>query len=252
METRPTICLERITKRFPLGPDGGFTAIEDVSLEVHQGEFVSVVGPSGCGKSTMLGMIVGLLSPGAGRILVEGEEVTSINKKLGYLFQRDALFPWKTILDDIAVPLLFRGWDVHEARTWARAWTRRAGLVGFERYHPYQLSGGMRKRASLAMTMVYEPGIILMDEPFSALDIQTRNLMENELLKIWAQERKPVLFITHDLEEAIALSDPVIELTAAPGRIKGVTTSPSVDRAPSPRSGSTRHSGSCTRLFGRT
>ncbi len=142
MEARPTICLERVTKRFHISPDGGFTAIEDMSLEVHQGEFVSVVGPTGCGKSTLLGMISGLLSPSAGRILAEGEEVTGINKKLGYLFQRDALFPWKTILDNIAVPLLFRGWNVQEARIRARAWIRRVGLVGFERYHPHQLSGG--------------------------------------------------------------------------------------------------------------
>lgn len=221
METQSTIRLERVTKRFSLGPDGGLTAVEDVSLEVHPGEFVSVVGPSGCGKSTLLSMISGLLPPSAGRIVVEGEEVTGINKTLGYLFQRDALFPWKTILDNVAVPLLFRGWDVREARTRSRAWIQRVGLAGFEGYHPHQLSGGMRKRASLATTMVYEPDIILMDEPFSALDVQTRNLMENELLEIWAQEGKTILFITHDLEEAIALSDRVIVMTASPGRVKG-------------------------------
>lgn len=132
METQPTIRLERTTKRFALGRDGGFTAIEDVSLEVRLVEFVSVVGPSGCGKSTLLGMISGLLAPSAGRILVEGEEVAGINNKLGYLFQRDALFPWKTILDNVAVPLLFRGWAVREARMRARAWIQRVGLAGFE------------------------------------------------------------------------------------------------------------------------
>lgn len=216
-----TIRLEHVTKRFALGPDDGFTAVEDVSLEVRGSEFVSVVGPSGCGKSTLLAMISGLLPPSAGRILVEGEKVTGINKKLGYLFQRDALLPWKTILDNVAVPLLFRGWKVREARVRAREWTQRVGLAGFEGYHPHQLSGGMRKRVSLAMTLVYEPEIILMDEPFAALDVQTRNLMENELLEIWAQERKTILFITHDLEEAIALSDRVIVLTASPGRVKG-------------------------------
>ncbi len=222
MGTHATIRLERATKRFALGPDGEFTAVEDVSLEVHAGEFVSVVGPSGCGKSTLLGMISGLLPSTAGRILVEGEEVTGINRKLGYLFQRDALFPWKTILDNVAVPLLFRGWQIQDARARAREWIGRVGLGGFEGYHPHQLSGGMRKRASLATTMVYEPDIILMDEPFSALDVQTRNLMENELLDIWTQERKTILFITHDLEEAIALSDRVVVMTAAPGRVKGV------------------------------
>jgi NitT/TauT family transport system ATP-binding protein len=197
-----------------------------VSLNVHPGEFISAVGPSGCGKSTLLGMISGLLPPSAGRILVEGEEVVGINKKLGYLFQRDALFPWKTIVDNVAVLLLFRGWNVRDARTRALTWIQRVGLLGFEGYHPHQLSGGMRKRASLATTMVYDPDIILIDEPFSALDVQTRNLMENELLEIWAQEGKTVLFITHDLEEAIALSDRVIVLTAAPGNVKGVYDTP--------------------------
>lgn len=221
METHATIRLDHVTKRFALGSDGGFTAVDDVSLEVRAGEFVSVVGPSGCGKSTLLGMISGLLPPSAGRILVEGEEVAGINKKLGYLFQRDALFPWKTILDNVAVPLLFRGWEARAARARARDWIQRVGLAGFEGYHPHRLSGGMRKRAALATTMVYDPDIILMDEPFAALDVQTRNLMENELLEIWAQERKTVLFITHDLEEAIALSDRVIVMTASPGRVKG-------------------------------
>ena len=221
MGSHATIRLDHVTKRFPLGLDGGLTAVEDVSLEVQAGELVSVVGPSGCGKSTLLGMISGLFSPTTGRILVEGEEVTGINKKLGYLFQRDALLPWKTILDNVALPLLFRGWQGPRARARAGEWIQRVGLAGFESYHPHQLSGGMRKRASLAMTMVYQPDIILMDEPFAALDVQTRNLMENDLLEIWAQERKTVLFITHDLEEAIALSDRVIVLTASPGRVKG-------------------------------
>ncbi len=221
METEATIRLDHVTRRFPLGPEGAFTAVEDVSFQVHPGEFVSVVGPSGCGKSTLLGMVSGLLPPSAGRILVEGEEVTGINRKLGYLFQRDALLPWKTVLENVALPLVFRGCSAREARTRAWAWIQRVGLAGFEGYHPHQLSGGMRKRASLATTMVYEPDIILMDEPFSALDVQTRNLMENELLEIWAQERKTVLFITHDLEEAIALSDRVIVMTASPGRVKG-------------------------------
>ncbi len=221
MGSHATIRLDHVTKQFPLGLDGGLTAVEDVSLEVRAGEFVSVVGPSGCGKSTLLGMISGLLPATSGRILVEGEEVTGINKRLGYLFQRDALLPWKTILDNVALPLLFRGWQGRRARARAGEWIQRVGLGGFESYHPHQLSGGMRKRTSLAMTMVYQPDIILMDEPFAALDVQTRNLMENDLLEIWAQERKTVLFITHDLEEAIALSDRVIVLTASPGRVKG-------------------------------
>lgn len=174
----------------------------------------------------MLGLVSGLHPPSAGRILVEGAPVVGINKKLRYLFQRDALLPWKTVLDNVALPLLFRRWDPTEARARASAWLQRVGLAGFEHYHPHQLSGGMRKRVSLATTMVYEPEILLMDEPFSALDVQTRNLMENELLEIWAQERKTVLFITHDLEEAIAPSDRVIVMTASPGRVKGANGIP--------------------------
>jgi NitT/TauT family transport system ATP-binding protein len=221
MGTHTTIRLDHVTKRFELGPDGGLTAVEGVSLEVFAGEFVSVVGPSGCGKSTLLGMISGLLPPSAGRILVEGDEVTGVNQRLGYLFQRDALLPWKTVLDNVALPRLFRGCTPQAARARAREWLQRVGLSGFEAYYPHQLSGGMRKRVSLAMTMVYDPAIILMDEPFAALDVQTRNLMENELLEIWSQDRKTVLFITHDLEEAIALSDRVVVMTASPGRVKG-------------------------------
>ena len=150
MNTHATIRLEHVTKRFALGPDGGFTAVEDVSLEVLAGEFVSVVDPSGCGKSTVLGVVSGLLPPSAGRILVEGEEMSGINQRLGYLFQRDALFPWKTILDNVAVPLLFRGWNARTARARAHEWIQRVGLAGFEGYHPHRLSGGMRKRVSLA------------------------------------------------------------------------------------------------------
>jgi sulfonate transport system ATP-binding protein len=226
MDKHATIRLEHISKRFTSGPDGGFTALEDISLEVRKGEFVSVVGPSGCGKSTLLGMVSGLHPPSSGRILVEEAPVVGINKTLGYLFQRDALLPWKTVLENVALPLLFRRCELAEARARARAWLQRVGLAGFEDYHPHQLSGGMRKRVSLATTMVYEPQIILMDEPFSALDVQTRNLMENELLDIWAQDRKTVLFITHDLEEAIALSDRVIVMTASPGRVKGAYSIP--------------------------
>jgi NitT/TauT family transport system ATP-binding protein len=220
MKSSATIQLDNVTKRFSTRTNGDFTAVENVSLEVRPGEFVSVVGPSGCGKSTLCGLVSGLLLPTAGHIRLEGEEVSGISRKVGYLFQRDALLPWKTVLDNVTLPLLFRGAGASEAEAQARAWIGRVGLTGFERYHPHQLSGGMRKRVSLATTMVYEPDIILMDEPFSALDVQTRNLMENELLEIWAQDRKTILFITHDLEEAIALSDRVVVMTASPGRVK--------------------------------
>ena len=209
-----------MTKRFATSGGSPFTAVEDITFAVGRGAFVSLVGPSECGKSTVLGMVSGLLPPSEGEVRVDGEPVVGINPRLGYLFQRDALLPWKTALDNVVLPLLFRKVPRPEALRRAEAWVHRVGLAGFTTYHPHQLSGGMRKRVSLARTMVYEPEIILMDEPFAALDVQTRNPMENELLEIWAQTGKTILFITHDLEEAIALSDQVIVLTPSPGRIK--------------------------------
>jgi NitT/TauT family transport system ATP-binding protein len=153
---------------------------------------------------------------------VDGEPVSGVNPRLGFVFQRDALFPWKTVDQNVGLPLLFRGVDAASARPRVDEWIARIGLTGFERYHPHQLSGGMRKRVALAMTMVYEPEIVLMDEPFGALDVQTRNLMENDLLEIWAQFRRTVVFVTHDLEEAIALSDRIVVMTASPGRVKSI------------------------------
>jgi NitT/TauT family transport system ATP-binding protein len=218
-----TIVLERVTQRFPLPrEDREFTAVQDVSFDVRGGEFVSIVGPSGCGKSTLLSLVGGLVPATAGRITVDGEPVSGVNPRLGFVFQRDALFPWKTVDQNVGLPLLFRGVDAASARPRVDAWIARIGLTGFERYHPHQLSGGMRKRVALAMTMVYEPEIVLMDEPFGALDVQTRNLMENDLLEIWAQFRRTVVFVTHDLEEAIALSDRIVVMTASPGRVKSI------------------------------
>jgi NitT/TauT family transport system ATP-binding protein len=217
------IVVTHVTQRFAVPrEEREFTALEDVSLDVRDGEFVSIVGPSGCGKSTLLGMMAGLVPISEGRILVGGRPVVGVDPRLGYVFQRDAVFPWKTVAENVGLPLLFRGVDAASARPRVADWIARIGLRGFEGYHPYQLSGGMRKRVALAMTMVYEPEIILMDEPFGALDVQTRNLMENDLLEIWAQSRRTVAFVTHDLEEAIALSDRVVVMTASPGRIKAV------------------------------
>ena len=217
------IVIERVTQRFPVPREAReLTAVQDVSLEIRGSEFVSIVGPSGCGKSTVLGMIAGLTPITEGRIVVGGRPVAGVDPRLGYVFQRDAVFPWKTVAENVALPLLFRGVDPATAKARVTEWIARIGLTGFERYHPYQLSGGMRKRVALAMTLVYEPEIILMDEPFGALDVQTRNLMENDLLEIWAQSRRTVVFVTHDLEEAIALSDRVVVMTASPGRVKAV------------------------------
>ncbi|HEU5322716.1 MAG TPA: ABC transporter ATP-binding protein [Methylomirabilota bacterium] len=214
------ISVERVTRAFETA-GGEFTAVRDVSFGVAKGRFVSLVGPSGCGKTTLLGMIAGLVPVTEGRIALGGRAVTGgVPPDIGYLFQRDALLPWKTALQNVALPLTIRGVRPAEARGRAVEWMRRVGLAGFEGYYPHQLSGGMRKRVSLATTLIYGPTVLLMDEPFSALDVQTRNLMENELLDLWAETRNTVLFITHDLEEAIALSDEVVVLTAGPGRVK--------------------------------
>ena len=188
--------------------------MRDVSLTVGAGEFVSVVGPTGCGKSTLLNIAAGLLAPSTGDVQVFGEPLFGINRRAGYMFQAESLMPWRTAAQNVQAGLEFRG--VADAAAQAAQWLKRVGLGGFGDRYPHQLSGGMRKRVSLAQTLVLDPDIILMDEPFSALDIQTRQLMENELLGLWSAKRKAVLFITHDLDEAIALSDRVVVLSAGP------------------------------------
>jgi len=193
-----------------------YTAVADVTLAVAPGEFVSVVGPTGCGKSTLLNVAAGLLEPSRGLVAVFGEPLSGINRRAGYMFQSEALMPWRTALGNVTAGLEFRGVPIASARAQADDWLRRVGLGGFGDRYPHQLSGGMRKRTSLAQTLVLDPDIILMDEPFSALDIQTRQLMENEVLELWAAKKKAVLFITHDLDEAIAMSDRVVVLSAGP------------------------------------
>ena len=193
-----------------------YTAVADTTLRVAAGEFVSVVGPTGCGKSTLLNVGAGLLVPSAGMVKVFGQPLSGINERAGYMFQTEALMPWRSALDNVAVGLQYRGASKQEARVQAGQWLARVGLAGFGDRYPHQLSGGMRKRTALAQTLALDPDIILMDEPFSALDIQTRQLMENEVLDLWAARRKAVLFITHDLDEAIAMSDRVVVLSAGP------------------------------------
>jgi NitT/TauT family transport system ATP-binding protein len=198
------------------GRKRSYTAVAETSFAVGAGEFVSVVGPTGCGKSTLLNVAAGLLQPSSGRVEVFGASLAGLNRQAGYLFQADALMPWRNALDNVMAGLLIRGMAKREARERASDWLRRVGLSGHGERYPHQLSGGMRKRVSLAQALVLDPRIILMDEPFSALDVQTRQLMENELLQLWSADRKSVLFVTHDLEEAIALSDRVIVLSAGP------------------------------------
>jgi NitT/TauT family transport system ATP-binding protein len=215
--------LNGITVTFRSREDAGarYTAVADTTLRVRAGEFVSVVGPTGCGKSTLLNVGAGLLQASAGEVRVFGAPLQGINRRAGYMFQSDALMPWRNALENVMVGLQYRGMADAEARGQAEAWMERVGLAGFGDRYPHQLSGGMRKRTALAQTLALDPDIILMDEPFSALDVQTRQLMENEVLALWAgggssRGRKAVLFITHDLDEAIAMSDRVVVLSAGP------------------------------------
>ena len=217
----PALAFDDITCRFAARDGGGaYTAVANATLRVGAGEFVSVVGPTGCGKSTLLNVAAGLLEPSSGTISVFGEPLRAsagVNRRAGYMFQADALMPWRTGIDNVVAGLEFRGVPRSQAVVQGEDWLRRVGLAGFGDRYPHQMSGGMRKRLALAQTLILSPDILLMDEPFSALDVQTRQLMENELLALWAEDRKSVLFITHDLEEAIALSDRVVVLSAGPG-----------------------------------
>ena len=213
----PAVSFDGITCTFAARAGGGsYTAVRDVNLTIGEGEFVSVVGPTGCGKSTLLNVAAGLLKPSSGTLRVFGEPLAGINRHAGYMFQSEALMPWRNALANVTAGLQFRGVDAARAEAQGRDWLARVGLEGFGDRYPHQLSGGMRKRTALAQILILDPKILLMDEPFSALDVQTRQLMENELLELWSANRKSVIFITHDLEEAISLSDRVVVLSAGP------------------------------------
>ena len=214
--------LTAVTKRF-VNPKGEvFTALDDVNLTVEPGSFCAIVGPTGCGKSTTLTMVAGLDGPSAGLVRVGGDPVQGIAAGTSFMFQTDALLPWKSVLGNVALGPIFRGGSKRQAQRTARDWLRRVGLAGFENHLPHQLSGGMRKRVSLAAALINEPSILLMDEPFGALDVQTKAIMSNELLGLWEESRPSVMFVTHDLEEAIALADRVVVITAGPGTVKAV------------------------------
>src|SRR4051794_31477586 len=211
-----------VARRFTTATGAGYTAVEGISLAIPTGAFVSIVGPSGCGKSTVLNMAAGLMQPSSGVIEVFGEPLAGLNRRASYMFQQDALLPWKTVAENIRIGLDFRGRKDGEARELVASWLRRVGLDKFAESYPHQLSGGMRKRVAMAQSWIVDPDILLMDEPFSALDVHTRQRMESEVLQLWSDTNKTVLFVTHDLEEAIALSDRVVVLSAGPGsRIVG-------------------------------
>ena len=219
---RSRIELVGVTKRFVSPTGTALTALHDVDFVVEPGQFCAVVGPTGCGKSTTLTMVAGLERPTAGFVRVGGQVVDGIADGMSFMFQNDALLPWKTVLHNVALGPKFRGVPRAEALAQAREWIRVVGLAGFEDHHPHQLSGGMRKRVTLAASLISEPSILLMDEPFGALDVQTKAIMSNELLTLWERTKPSVIFITHDLEEAVALADRVVVMTAGPGTVKAI------------------------------
>ncbi|WOS66175.1 ABC transporter ATP-binding protein [Sinorhizobium fredii] len=205
------VSLDSVTMAF-----GAYVAVQDVNLKVSDGEFLAIVGPTGCGKSTILNAIAGLLKPASGTVSIDGQPVRGIQNDIGYLFQQDALLPWKTAIENVELGPMFKGVGAAERRGQSMRWLAKVGLKGFEHRYPHQLSGGQRKRVQMAQALITGPKVILMDEPFSALDIHTRHLMQNELLRLWQEERRAVVMITHDLEEAIALGDRVVVLAAGP------------------------------------
>jgi NitT/TauT family transport system ATP-binding protein len=205
-----------VTITFRLAGDASYQAVELISLTVADGEFVAIVGPTGCGKSTLLNVTAGLFPPSQGEVRIFGQPLSGLNRQAGYLFQSEALFPWKTAMENIALGLEVAGTPRQDARNHAQDWLGRVGLANFGARYPHMLSGGQRKRVGLAQVLIRNPKILLMDEPFGPLDAQTRQIMGNLLLDLWSVDKKAVLFVTHDLEEAIALSDRVVIMSAGP------------------------------------
>ncbi|HKS65585.1 MAG TPA: ABC transporter ATP-binding protein [Xanthobacteraceae bacterium] len=221
------VSLAEVSVAFRLADGGTYTAVERATLDVADGEFVAIVGPTGCGKSTLLNVAAGLIGPSHGAATCFGKGLTGLNRLSGYLFQAEALFPWKTALENVAIGLEIAGTPKADARARAEQWLTRVGLAGFGDRYPHMLSGGQRKRVGLTQVLIRDPKILLMDEPFGPLDAQTRQIMGNLLLDLWSADRKAVLFVTHDLEEAISLSDRVVIMSAGPAaRIIGNWTVP--------------------------
>ena len=213
--------IRNVSKRF-VSDKREVLAVDNITFNVRYNEFLSIVGPSGCGKSTLLRMIAGLEKPTSGEILMEGKKIEGPGAERGLVFQQYTLLPWRNVLDNVAFGLEIRGVPKRERYEIARRFIKMIGLEGFEEAYPYELSGGMQQRVAIARTLANNPKVVLMDEPFGALDTQTRTILQHELLRIWEKEKKTVLFVTHSVDEAIYLSDRVIVMTARPGRIKDI------------------------------
>lgn len=211
---------------------GRVEALRDVNLKIEKNSFVSIIGPSGCGKSTLLKVIAGLVKPTYGEVLIDGKEVRGVPQNIGFVFQEDTLFPWRNVIENVALGLHIRGVSKEERRKKALELIKMVGLEGFEYKMPHELSVGMRQRVALIRALAYDPEIVLMDEPFGALDAQTRVILQDELLKIWHKARKTIVFVTHDPAEAITLSEVIVLLTKRPGTVKRVCKVP----IPYPRS----------------
>ena len=215
------LSIDRVSKEYPVRGKR-IVALESIDLSVSAGEFVTIVGPSGCGKSTLLNLVVGLLRVTSGQITFRGEPVDGICTKIGYVTQKDNLLPWRTLAENVEIALEIRGIDKTARKVQAQELIDRVGLSGFEDHYPHELSGGMRQRANIIRTLIYDPELILMDEPFGPLDAQTRIVLQDQLLKLWYASKKTIIFITHDLIEAITLADRVVLMSSRPGRIKSI------------------------------
>lgn len=208
------------------GKMSNMVVLDDFNLDIQEGEFLSVLGPSGCGKSTFLSILSGLTSKTSGSLTVDGKEVEGINKRHSIVFQGYALFPWRTVLENVETGLEIRGMKKKERKEIALDYINLVGLQAFSNRYPHELSGGMKQRVAIARSLAYDPDVLLMDEPFGALDAQTREILQTELLRIWESSKKTIVFITHSLDEAIYLSDRVAVMTSRPGRVKKIIDIP--------------------------
>jgi NitT/TauT family transport system ATP-binding protein len=219
------LSIQGVSKQFKAKAKRGdkgqpFVAVKELNLDVHPGEFLSIVGPSGCGKSTLLDLLAGLSAPSAGQILLDGDTITGPDQRIGIVLQGYALFPWRTVRKNVEFGLEIKNVPKKERHSISQHYIDLVGLQGFEDHHPHELSGGMRQRVALARSLAYDPEVLLMDEPFAAVDAQTRESLQEELLRIWEKTGKTIVFITHSIDEAIFLSDRVAVITSSPGTLK--------------------------------